>query len=437
MKKKYFVLAALFLFNPIISIFDILPDFIGYYFLLKAFTPVSYIFDNASDLHGALKKMMIVGVAKFFSVILLFVTDATMALVLSFTFAILEIIYGFGMTVKLFDVTSYIRMRYDDTVSTRQAEKLKRFSLFFLVAKLALASLPDVTALSMGNSSLKVDLSEFRPMLFIISAFIALIIGIIWFIRFTEFFKKAFTDALNERVEREYNEQKTLRPGIFSARDYMFMIKLLTVGIIFSFDINLDSINYFMDGIFSVMCIIAFRSLITKGYIEKGKNEKNLIILCSVHIAVNLANFISSAIYFADGDLWYVYRSMDGFLKYLPIGVLTVVESALFFIIVYKALHLVQHYAVPNIREYQRFFAERSIEGYVEEYEEYSKKYVKNACIFIGISLIYFVFYTFIRPLNENFVLGNYLTAIIAIISVSKALNYISDKVFLTIFKYS
>ena len=94
MKKKYFVLAALFLFNPIVSIFDILPDFIGYYFLLKAFTPVSYIFDNASDLHSSLKRMMIVGVAKFFSVILLFLTDATMALVLSFTM--------FATTIQVF-----------------------------------------------------------------------------------------------------------------------------------------------------------------------------------------------------------------------------------------------------------------------------------------------------------------------------------------------
>ena len=207
MKKKYFVLAALFLFNPIVSIFDILPDFIGYYFLLKAFTPVSYIFDNASDLHSSLKRMMIIGVAKFFSVILLFLTDATMALVLSFTFAILEIIYGFAMTIKLFDVTSYIRMRYDDTVSTRQAEKLKSFSLFFLVAKLALASLPDVTALSMGNSSLKVDLSQFRPVLFIISAFIAFIIGIVWFVRFTGFFKK----RLRMRLTKEWIENITSR----------------------------------------------------------------------------------------------------------------------------------------------------------------------------------------------------------------------------------
>ena len=169
----------------------------------------------------------------------------------------------------------------------------------------------------------------------------------------------------------------------------------------------------------------------------RSREEKSLIYLCVAHIMVNLSNFICSVIYFDSGDLYFVYKTKEGFLSYLPICVLTVVESVLFFLIVYKALKLTQMYAVPNIREYQRFFAERSIDGFIEEYEEYSKRYVKNAWIFTGISLVYFVFYTFIRPLNENFVLGNYLTAIISIILISKALNYISDKVYLTIFKYS
>ena len=38
MKKKYFILAAIFLFNPLISIFDILPDFITAVLLVAAAT---------------------------------------------------------------------------------------------------------------------------------------------------------------------------------------------------------------------------------------------------------------------------------------------------------------------------------------------------------------------------------------------------------------
>jgi len=133
MKIKYFILSAIFLFNPLISVIDLLPDFLGYYFLLKAFTPTSYIFDNASDLYDSVKRMMTIGVIKFFCTFLIFVTDTTMALVLSFSFAIVEVLYGFNMFIKLFDVTSYIRLRYDNNASTAAAERMKGFSLFFLV----------------------------------------------------------------------------------------------------------------------------------------------------------------------------------------------------------------------------------------------------------------------------------------------------------------
>ncbi len=437
MKVKYFILSAIFLFNPLISVIDVLPDFLGYYFLMKAFTPTSYIFDNASDLYDSIKRMMIIGVAKFFCTFLIFVTDTTMALVLSFSFAIVEVIYGFTMFIKLFDVTSYIRLRYDNNVSTALAEKMKRFSILFLVAKLVLGFVPDLTALTIGNSSLKMDLTRFRPVLFMMSALVALVFGIIWFIRYTKFFKNAFSEQLVERVEAEYNEQRTLRPGLFMAKDYMFSIKLISVGALFVFDMSIDSLNIFLDGIFSLLCIFAFRSLINKGYVIAGKEEKRLFSVASVHIGINLINFIASVIYFDKCDMYYVYRELDEFLNYLPIGILTVVESALLLTEIIWVLRLLQKYTVPNIWEYKKYFAERSVDGFVDEYKERSRSFSKSAIIWAAITIVYFVFYTFIRPFNENFALGNYLTSIIFIIIFNRALSYTSDRVYLTVYKYS
>ena len=437
MKVRYFVLSAIFLFNPLISVIDVLPDFLGYYFLMKAFTPTSYIFDNASDLYDSIKRMMIIGVIKFFCTFLIFVTDTTMALVLSFSFAIVEVIYGLTMLAKLFDVTSYIRLRYDNNASTAAAERMKSFSIFFLIAKVVLGFVPDLTALTIGNSSLKMDLTRFRPVLFVMSALIALIFGVIWFVRYTKFFKNAFSDRLVERVEAEYNEQKVLRPGLFMAKDYMFAIKLLSVGVLFVFDMSIDSLNIFLDGIFSFLCILAFRSLIKKGYVIAGKEEKRLFTVASVHIGINLINFIASVIYFDKCDMYYVYRELEEFLNYLPIGILTIAESVLLLIEIVWMLRLLQKYTVPNIWEYKRYFAERSVDGFVDEYKERSRKSSKTAYIWAAITIVYFVFYTFIRPLNENFALGNYLTSITFIIIFKRALSYTSDRVYLTVYKYS
>jgi len=438
MKKKYFVLAAVFLFNPLISIFDILPDFIGYYFLLRAFTSTSYIFDNASDLYDSVKRMMVIGIAKFFSVLLLFVTDTTMALVLSFSFAIVEILYGIGMFTKLFDVTSYIRLRYDSDARTLSAERMKSFSVFFLIAKVILASMPDLTALTVGSSELsKVNLTRFRPLLFIASALIMLVIGIIWLVRFVRFFKDAFSNALVERVENEYEQQRIERPGIFAAKDYRFSIKLLCIGSIFIFNMSIDNVNFFMDGIFSILCIIAFRSLIRRGYVIMGKAEKKLLTLSAAHAILNFSNFIYALIYFEHGDLFFVYREKEELLRYLPIEILTIAESVLLLIEISWIFKLLNSYTVPKIREYQRYFAERSVDGFIDEFKERSRQLCKIAYTLAAITIIYFVFYTFIRPLNESFVIGNYLASIVFIISFNRALGYVSDRVYLTIYKYS
>ena len=437
MKLKYFIFAAIFLCNPVINTIDILPDFLGYYFVLRAFTPPSYIFDNASDLYDAIKRMIVISTSKFFCAFLIFVTDATMALVLSFTFGILEILYGLGMVIKLFDVTSYIRLRYDDTVSTASAEKIKRASMVFLIARAVFALLPDLTALTVGNSELKTDLTRFRPILFMASALVILIWGIIWAVKFVGFFRSTLTPSMLEKIDDEYTVTKRQRPGIFESRDFMFAIKLIGIGVLFSFDMSFDSVNYFLDGIFVVFCIIAFRFLIKKGYIGISRREKTIFTVCAAHITVNLTNFILTTRFFINEDPYYVYRDTQMLLKYLPIEILSAAESVLFFVIIYQIFKAFEEYTVPNIRKYSYYFAERSVDGFVDEYVYNSRRLSLTAKVVCIISLVYFVFYTCIRPLDEAFAVGNYLFTIAFIITFKRALGYISDRVYLTVFRYS
>ncbi|MBR2296809.1 MAG: hypothetical protein IKA43_05330, partial [Clostridia bacterium] len=85
MKRRYFIIAVIFLFNPIVSVFDIFPDFIGYLLLMKAFSNASYVYDKADETKYAFRTMAIVSIFKIVSLIILPFTDATMALVFSFS----------------------------------------------------------------------------------------------------------------------------------------------------------------------------------------------------------------------------------------------------------------------------------------------------------------------------------------------------------------
>ena len=106
MKKWYFVLSAIILFNPIVSIFDIFPDFIAYLLLLKAFHNMAYIDDKADDTCKYLKIMALITLIKPFTFFIVPNGDSTMYLLYSFVFAVLEIIFGFALFTKMFETLS-------------------------------------------------------------------------------------------------------------------------------------------------------------------------------------------------------------------------------------------------------------------------------------------------------------------------------------------
>ena len=128
MKKWHFIVAAIFLFNPILSTLDILPDFIGYLLLLKAFHNMSYIDDKAQDVCKGMKIMSIITVIKFFAFFLVPALDTTMYLVFSFVFAILEIIFGIGPIIKMFDCFSEYAL-LGENVDPANNSKIKIFSI--------------------------------------------------------------------------------------------------------------------------------------------------------------------------------------------------------------------------------------------------------------------------------------------------------------------
>ena len=92
MKKRYFIWAAIFLFNPVVSVFDVFPDFIGYLLLMRAFSEASYVYDNAGETKEAFRQMALITLFKFISMIIVPFTDATMALVFSFSFSVIEVV---------------------------------------------------------------------------------------------------------------------------------------------------------------------------------------------------------------------------------------------------------------------------------------------------------------------------------------------------------
>ncbi len=436
MKKRYFILASLFLFNPIVSIFDIFPDFIGYFLLMKAFSDASYVYDNASETYDALKKMGLISVFKMACLIILPNTDATMALVFSFTFAIIEVMYGISAFQKLFDTTSFICLRCDEDRYVSKSEKLKKFTVGFFITRIVCATVPDFFTLFLSDpqNAWKV---RFRTLAFIFTVIIALIVGTIWLARFISFFKKTLTDNVNQKIRDAFVEEMKDRQSVFFSKDFIFAIGIIIFSMIFAIDFSIDNVDLLFDFLLAPLVLIFIAFLRKKGHISLGKIEKNLIVLSITHFAISVANVILYARFFDKHFSTSVLRAESAKADFLPIRILTIFESANFALIAILLVYIVKKYAIRRIKENPKFFSEYSIDGFLKDFSKTTLNKNRLVSVLAILYAISSVIYVMIVPYREAYVVFNMFVGILFYISFIHSLSYISDEIFKKILKYS
>ena len=273
MKKRYFIIASIFLFNPLVSIIDIFPDFIGYLLILYALRKQAYSDEKAEDASRGLKIMSLISSLKLVALLLIPTLGQSMFLVFSAVFGILESIYGISMFAKLFDCTSVYAL-LDGNKKCANNAGIKAFTQLALVFRLILAFLPDLTFLS--NSEGQMPLSSFRPALFVVSVFVSLVVGTVWLVLSIRHFNRFATASLNAILKEKYFENYEKRDSLFVAKDYLSFLFFVCIGCVFTLDFNLDSINRVPDSIFTTIIALSFVYLFVK------KRYKNIIVLITV-----------------------------------------------------------------------------------------------------------------------------------------------------------
>ena len=211
MKKWYFIVASIILFNPLVSIFDIFPDFIAYILLLFAFRKMAYIDAKAEDTCRYLKILAIITAIKPISFFLVPTTDSAMLLVYSFVFTVLESVFGFFLFTRIFETLSAYAVSNENPICANNA-KIKNFTIVAHILKLVLAMLPDLTELSISNgvdTQTRIPLTHFKTAFFILSVIFSIIIEIVWLVLINIYTKKLFKNNL----ARNLNEQFVRKTG--------------------------------------------------------------------------------------------------------------------------------------------------------------------------------------------------------------------------------
>ncbi|MBQ3041023.1 MAG: hypothetical protein IJD42_05425 [Clostridia bacterium] len=436
MKRRYFIIAVIFLFNPIVSVFDIFPDFIGYLLLMKAFSNASYVYDKADETKYAFRTMAIVSIFKIVSLIILPFTDATMALVFSFSFAIIEIIFGFGAYQKLFDTISFICLRCGEEQAVGKSERLKKFTAFFFVVRVVSSTIPDLFALFLSDPQ-KAWMYRFRIIFFILFVTIATIVGLIWLARCVHFFKHSLTDELKARIDADFNEEMKDRQSVFFSKDFIFAISVILVSMIFTIDFYIDEIEMLSDILLAPIFLCGFLFLVKKGYIVLKKVEKLLILSLVVHFASSILNTIFLARFNKEYHTINLISNENAQRLFLPVQIFNTIEALSIVAIVLLCTHLLKAYSIQKIYENPKFFAEYSVDNFVKEYTGNLSRKIKALWVFTIISAVCAIIYPFAIPYFEAFVVVDILSSLIFYMVLTFTFSYISDEIFKKILKYS
>ncbi len=121
MKIGYMIVGCIFLFNPFINIIDVLPDFIGYLFIMKALSELSDLERNIRNARARFKSAMWVSLVKCALIFASMIFDSTWYLILTFSFGILESMYLIPAFIDLFYGISYLEGRYTNHKSRFEA----------------------------------------------------------------------------------------------------------------------------------------------------------------------------------------------------------------------------------------------------------------------------------------------------------------------------
>ena len=188
------IVALVFLFNPNVSVIDILPDFVAYFLLARSFLFASDCAPYFEEARVAFKRLGWLSFCKVFGLALIFIVkrgnslDNDIIPLVTLVFAVCEALLTFSAIKNLFAALFYIGNRTDAEATISlfyfmgrkiRPESVRDISYFFFALKCIVYFAPTpflLTSLQQPGS----DIFTWFILILIISQIVCIIAGILW-----------------------------------------------------------------------------------------------------------------------------------------------------------------------------------------------------------------------------------------------------------------
>lgn len=316
MGLQYLVIGCFFLLNPYFSIIDIIPDFIGYIFILKGLAKVTKISESFADAYRQFGWLLLLSLARLCTIPLIANTDEVWPLIIVLCFGIGEAYLSIRAFNGIFEGLSYTALSPESALYTKWRE-VRQFTVFFLIAKQVLCILPELCLLSSGDYGVVTvegvnSLANYRLVFNLLAMVVVLLIGIAWFAQIRGYFKRVLKDNPYQlHLTELYKERYTNVSSVYVSSNLRTVMTLLMAAVILSLELVFDGVNYLPHLVSAIFFAAAAGKLMHLPG-AAAPSAKKMGILALVYGVVSLPRFVYSFIYRNRIFGSYLYSTEEG-----------------------------------------------------------------------------------------------------------------------------
>ena len=245
-RSPLITVGMLFLVNPTVSLFDPLPDFIGY---LMMFAGVYELAAMDDRLTMATKKLLYLALLSALRLIGAFTTtgsDSSTVMMLCFVFSVCEALLVAAFITDWFDGFDYIMQRFGAFSALKNQTNTRFITGIFFYSRIAFGFLPELSAIFELRAYFDIDkspvwkaLAGYKPYETALFSLIVLIMGVYWYVNSVRYFRAIRADAdfmvgASERYLEIWGEKKA-NETVLRLADYC-----VVTGFLFCLDFTLN-----------------------------------------------------------------------------------------------------------------------------------------------------------------------------------------------------
>lgn len=362
------IIGFLFLFNPNFNIIDIVPDFIGFFFIALGLTEMSRLSENVASSRKYAFTLTVIELLKIFSLGLLTGADKTWYLLLSFSFGVVECILFVLFAKEMFLGIERLGVRYDakyvlssNGKGKRRVDVITRTHMTvvaFFIARTVFAVIPEFTVLN--TDDLNRDYTGLRAFLYLVGIITVLVWSVFFIVRVVSFFNGIRRDGkFTSAIESSYRDFERNNAGHRRAFKMTLVMLLFTLAVLTVFNFNEDGLSMILTAVPAIILTVASCMIIrdNKLALVPAIMGLPLTVLSIFNYTLRQKFYSSDVVKFR--DIFYYDDSMSAFN---PVSNLMLVEY-IFLTVQFVIFIYVLHKVIKHDLENKRFYLSSSNEA--------------------------------------------------------------------------